>query len=195
MQKPTTRQLRALKTKRKIHKAAVDLFNQNGFDNTKISDVIKKAGVSVGAFYHYYSSKADIYSEFYNEMDEFYKNIVKEQLDSDNSFENIIFFFKQYANYISEKGTDSVRQLFNTRNLIFLDENRYINKLLFEIIKIGKEQDSLTNAMTAEEIKEFLMVVSRGIVYDWLLHEGNYELTSKMEKYILNLIECCKFPV
>ena len=84
MQKRTSRQLQAQKTKRKIYNAAVELFNKHGFDNTTIEDISRKAGVSVGAFYHYYPSKTDIYSELYKKIDEYYENTVEEQLKSDD---------------------------------------------------------------------------------------------------------------
>lgn len=40
-----------------ILKAAIELFTEKGFDNTSISDIVKKAGVAQGTFYLYFSSK------------------------------------------------------------------------------------------------------------------------------------------
>jgi AcrR family transcriptional regulator len=187
MQKHTSRQLQAQKTKRKIYNAAVDLFNRHGFDNTTIEDISRKAGVSVGAFYHYYPSKTDIYSELYKKIDEFFRETVEPQMTNDDFFENILIYFKHYAEYQELRGTDAVKQLFNTLNVLFLDKNRYMHMLLREIIRKGEEKKQLTADMTADEVEEFLLVVARGIVYDWLLHEGDYDLESKMVKYIAEM--------
>lgn len=187
MQKLTSRQLQAQKTKQKIYNTAVDLFGRHGFDNTSIEDISRKAGVSVGAFYHYYPSKAEIYSELYEKIDEFYENTVAAKLVEDNFFDNVIIYFKSYAAYNSARGTDAVKQLFNTLNVLFLDHNRYMFKLLYEIIKKGEEQNQLTIDMTINEMVEFFLVMARGVVYDWLLHEGDYDMEDKMAKYISEL--------
>lgn len=184
MQKFTSRQLQAQKTKRRIYNAAVDLFGRQGFDNTTIEDISKKADVSVGAFYHYYTSKAEIYSELYRKIDVYYENTVADQLVKEDFYDNIILYFMHYAEYINARGVDTVKQLFNTQNALFLDKSRYKYKLLAEVIKKGEEKKLLTNEMSLDEIEEFLMVVSRGTVYDWLLHNGDYDLEGKMVKYI-----------
>ncbi len=43
-----------------ILNAAVELFDQQGYSNTKISDISAKAGISKGLVYHYFSSKEEI---------------------------------------------------------------------------------------------------------------------------------------
>ena len=184
MVKHTSRQLQAQKTKRKIYNAAVDLFDKCGFDNTTIEDISKKAGVSVGAFYHYYLSKSHIYAELFKKIDEFYENTVQAQLDKEDSYDNIIFFFTQYAAYNSARGTDAVKQLFNTENSQFLDKSRYMFKLLVDLIRAGQEKNHLTKKLEAEEMEELLLITARGVVYDWMLHGGDYDMTEKMEYVI-----------
>jgi AcrR family transcriptional regulator len=184
MQKQTSRQLQAQRTKHKIYKAAVELFDKNGFDNTSIEDISRKAGVSVGAFYHYYPAKTDIYSELYRKIDEFYEKTVAAQLVEADFFDNVILFFKHYAAYNSARGLESVKQLFITHNPYFIDKNRYMYKLLIGILEKGKEDNQLNSDMDVTEIENFLRVASRGVVYDWLLHEGDYDLEAKMVEYM-----------
>ncbi|HML37654.1 MAG TPA: TetR/AcrR family transcriptional regulator [Bacillota bacterium] len=183
----TSRQLQAQKTKRKIYNAAVDLFDRRGFENTTIEDISRKAGVSVGAFYHYYLSKSHIYSELFEKIDEFYKHTVAAQLDKENSYDNIIFFFKQYAAYNSARGAEAVKQLFNTENFQFLDKSRYMFELLVGLIRGGQEKNQLTKALTADEIEELLLITARGVVHDWMLHNGDYDMEAKMEDVLSKL--------
>jgi TetR/AcrR family fatty acid metabolism transcriptional regulator len=184
MKKLTSRQLQAQKTKRRIYNAAVDLFSKQGFDNTTIEDISRKADVSVGAFYHYYASKTEIYTELYKKIDVYYENTVADQLVLDDFFDNIILYFKHYAVYLNARGVDTVKQLYNTQNSLFLDKSRYMYKLLTEVIKRGEEKNLLTKDLSLDEIEEFLLVVSRGVVYNWLLHNGEYDLEGKMVKFI-----------
>ena len=59
----TKRQLQAISTKKKIYNSAMELMDKRGFENTTIEDISKKADVSVGASYHFYKSKDDIFFE------------------------------------------------------------------------------------------------------------------------------------
>ena len=45
----------------KLLDAAEELFTNNGFHGTSISDICKKAGTAVGTFYIYFETKTDVY--------------------------------------------------------------------------------------------------------------------------------------
>ncbi|MFZ5987123.1 MAG: TetR/AcrR family transcriptional regulator [Bacillota bacterium] len=47
-------------TKSRILKAAEQLFIENGFDKTPVSQIVKKAGVAQGTFYLYFPTKDDV---------------------------------------------------------------------------------------------------------------------------------------
>ena len=50
-------QARAEVTRQRIIDAAVDLFNERGFGETGLADVLQRAGVTKGAFYYHFDSK------------------------------------------------------------------------------------------------------------------------------------------
>jgi AcrR family transcriptional regulator len=47
------------KKERIIH-AAMDVFTEKGLEKTKVSDIVKKAGIAQGTFYIYFSSKLSV---------------------------------------------------------------------------------------------------------------------------------------
>ncbi|MDR6999075.1 TetR family transcriptional regulator [Neobacillus niacini] len=47
------------KKERIIH-AAIDVFCEKGIEKTKVSDIVKKAGIAQGTFYIYFSSKLSV---------------------------------------------------------------------------------------------------------------------------------------
>lgn len=49
--------------KSKIRKSALELFSENGYFQTSIADISKKANISKGLFYDYYSSKKALFKE------------------------------------------------------------------------------------------------------------------------------------
>jgi AcrR family transcriptional regulator len=48
--------------------AAVELFAQHGYDGTSVSQVINRAGVAKGGFYHHFPSKEALLYEVYGDL-------------------------------------------------------------------------------------------------------------------------------
>lgn len=49
-------------TRLKLMQTATELIWESNYDNVGIADICKKAGVTKGAFYHHFTSKADLFS-------------------------------------------------------------------------------------------------------------------------------------
>jgi AcrR family transcriptional regulator len=62
-------------TRQKISDAAKNLFSTHGYNQTTIDDIITAAGVTKGAFYHYFKSKEAVCSEIINSVQSEYQNI------------------------------------------------------------------------------------------------------------------------
>jgi AcrR family transcriptional regulator len=50
------------KTRARIVDSARVLFNRHGFESVSIDDVMKRAGLTRGGFYHHFSSKESLYA-------------------------------------------------------------------------------------------------------------------------------------
>lgn len=184
----TKRKVQAEKTRNKIYDVSIRLMKKSGFDNVTIEDISKKAGVSVGAFYHYFASKNDIFNEIYNQGDYYFEKTVAPNLKDGSSNEKIIRFFKYYAEFNLKNGLDFTKQLYNSQNKLFIKKNRYIQILLQNIIAEGQVKNEISNKMSPEEITDFLFISVRGIIYDWCLHEGDYDLEEAILKYLDQLL-------
>ncbi len=64
-------------TKQKISAAAKNLFSTHGYSETTIDDIITAAGVTKGAFYHYFKSKEALCSEIIDSIQVEYENIIE----------------------------------------------------------------------------------------------------------------------
>ncbi len=49
--------------KSEIIAAAMELFQQNGYEKTTVESIINKLGVAKGCFYHHYRSKEEVFEE------------------------------------------------------------------------------------------------------------------------------------
>ena len=62
-------QARAEATRHRILDSAVDLFDELGYGETGLADVLQRAGVSKGAFYYHFDSKEGIAAAIIEEFD------------------------------------------------------------------------------------------------------------------------------
>jgi len=69
--------------KAEILRCGRELFSANGFKDTNVSDITKKAGIAAGTFYLYYPSKDELFIEIYNEENIRLKREIMSALDLD----------------------------------------------------------------------------------------------------------------
>lgn len=67
------RQKRSIEIKNKIKRTAQVLFSEKGYHNTSSNEIVKTAGVSIGAFYSYFKDKKALFIEL---LHEYNQNIV-----------------------------------------------------------------------------------------------------------------------
>lgn len=188
-QKLTKRQIQAQNTQKHVYKTAVELMKKNGFDNITVQQICNKANVSVGTFYNCFKSKNDILEEIFKLADDYFYNVVANKLKQRNTVDKIIQFFRYYATYNMSDGIDLSKQLYTTKNKLFITKGRYMQTILQNIIEEGQQKGEIHTNMTPEEIVEFLFISVRGVVYDWCLHDGQYDLEAFVVKYVKRLIK------
>jgi len=64
-----------------IFNCGKELFSSKGFKDTNVSDITKTAGMAVGTFYNYYSSKEKLFMEIYLKENEKLKKSIMESID------------------------------------------------------------------------------------------------------------------
>ena len=52
----------ARRTRNRLLRAAYEQFSETGYRGTKVGDICARAGVSLGTFYQYFHSRADVMS-------------------------------------------------------------------------------------------------------------------------------------
>ncbi|WML37380.1 TetR/AcrR family transcriptional regulator [Clostridium sp. OS1-26] len=187
-EKLTNRQIQAMNTKNNIYNAAAELLENNGYQNIRIEDICKKAGVSVGSFYTHFNSKNDILVEIFKRADDYFREEVSKSLGNKSVFDKIIDYFDYYAKYDESLGIDMAKQLYTFDNKMFITEGRHMQGLLNEIIIDAQKNGYLCLDIPAAEITKQLFVVARGVVYDWCLHDGGYNVREAMRNFIKRML-------
>lgn len=101
--KPTSRDLQALETEKKVTDMAMKLVREYGYDRVTISQICEACGVAKGTFYSYFTSKKDILikltSRFNKELSQLF--IFDESLRAATLYRNMV---TSYLNYVNKDG-------------------------------------------------------------------------------------------
>lgn len=171
------------KTKEKIMKAAWELFQEHGYDETTISEIIEKSGTSRSAFYHHFHGKEELlFTVAYiydNDYDIWLKECYDENLhmiDNLISFNNFvlhavenspfgIFYSSLYGLQVM---TDGVRHILNP-------DRRYY-QILKQLLKDGIESGQIISQHTYAVLTDMITSFQIGITYNWCLQQKRYSL-------------------
>lgn len=77
--------------RRHILDTAAKVFAAKGYYNTKVRDILDKAGISTGSFYFYFNNKEELFEILYDEMINTYLNVLQDAVNTmtDNA-DNIV---------------------------------------------------------------------------------------------------------
>ena len=188
----TTRKEQAEETRNRIYTSAIELMEENGFGNFTIEDISKRAGVSVGAFYHYFDSKNDILAEIFYRADDYFSTHVTNSLNNKSIPEQIIEYFDHYAKFNVDCGVETTQQIFNPKIKFFIEEGRPMLEMLENLIRKGQEKNDIRVDTDPKELVSYLLCMARGVVFDWSLYDGNYDLEARMHKFIEIIVSTIK---
>lgn len=189
---PTKRDLQAEETRQRLLKTAIKMIEVHGFDNITVDDICRESKAAKGLFYHYFKSKDDIIIELYRAYDEMYVKKLSKFPSEMTSIQKLIFTYQKMAKTYQKTGPEYVRQIYKsqiyTGTKYFASESRPYYKLLYEIIAQGQKNKELRKDLSTRELTRMFMIFSRGIVYDWAIHQGDYDLQKAFKTYFSVLL-------
>ncbi|KNZ68852.1 transcriptional regulator, TetR family [Thermincola ferriacetica] len=182
-------------TKRKLIDKAFRLFEKYGYDNVTIDQICNELGLTKGAFYHHFRSKADILLRRYKiaegDIFELFNNNLK--LPPDVQLRKIFDF---YLEYFQENRLDEVKVLIK----IQMDKH-YKNfaltstlqrQVLKHIIQKGQESGCFKKNVDSEETARFIMSYLYGLLSEWCAYDGKIQFSASLnnfyEKYLKEIL-------
>lgn len=189
---PTARQSRrqqADATKRRIFDCALALLMERGYENITIRDIVSAADVSIGSFYHYYSSKLEVFLETYSIADDYFDTVVASELDGRSFDEKFSLYFRHYALYACEvTGLALTKLLYSSDNKRFeRGDSAGMHRVLIAILQQGLDEGCIVSDSDAASLSRFFLIAVRGLVYNWCTSDGAYALPEATERYVLAL--------
>ncbi|RPF54223.1 TetR/AcrR family transcriptional regulator [Aquisalibacillus elongatus] len=189
------RQHKASLTKKKISDAAIKLFEEKGFRNVTVDEIVQVTGTSKGAFYTHFKSKHEVFFDKFKEIDRYYEEVLLDFVKEEEfSIEKLRIFLRLQMKYIQEDlGWDVTRTIYEneldpSRKSYFLMEDRPLYRILTNIFDEGQKNGEFRNDISTEKMVMVCLRVMRGILYDWSINEGAYSLEEEQELLFSTMI-------
>jgi len=185
----------SISKKKAIVDVIVNLMDEEGLKNVTIKDICEKAGISIGSFYHYFSSKDSIVLEMFQLMDEYFL------LNKDNicshftANEDILDFVTHFGLYVEQWGYYAnllvIRASVEEAAKGSLNQQRKIYNVLKDIIDTGIEDKFFKIGIDDDDLASTIFVIIRGYLLEWTKRGADYPVKDNMirqVKYLLNSI-------
>jgi AcrR family transcriptional regulator len=177
---------------KKIMDAAFQLIAKQGYESTSISQLAKKAGVSKGLLYNYYTSKEDMLEKMILNAAEEGEKVIHEKMSNDPA-KTLEGIFRYFFSYLKQEH-DRWRMM---AELVFkIDKFKFVHDLATEKIKAYLVLlESLLEQLGVENPKgeaKILAALFDGIGIQYLVIRDDYPL-DELEKYLIH--KYCKSKV
>lgn len=177
------RTLQGMETKKRLIECARKLFREKGYDCVTVDDIIREANSSKGGFYTHFKTKDELLINMLPLVDDAYKAFLDTGIKPKNSIEKISLFI-QYAFKIIEEeiGLAFISAIYSshikdfTKDRFLIAPDRAYNQLLKKFIEEGQEKKEIKKDLTPEHAAAILTSCIRGVIYDWCLYKGEFDL-------------------
>lgn len=186
-------------TKKRIVDCARRLFVEKGYNNVTVDEIIYEANSSKGGFYTHFKTKEDLIYSMVPMVDEAYSNFFEMNKNYENTLDKIsaliAFVFSAMEHeigleFMSVIYSSQIKNL-NTVRFLTSPEREYYNRLKL-LIDEAKENKEIRSDLSTEEIVMILTTCIRGVIYDWCLQKGSFQLGEygmKLAGMMLNQIQ------
>jgi len=193
IRKPSMRQKQAEATRQRIFDTAIRLVMEKGFENVTVDNICNESGVAKGGFYHHFSSKDCIVTETYRLLDERFTAAAEYYAISLEPRLKIEFTTDFMAAEAVQHGVVFCRQIYRSQlehgTKFFTSPERPFYKLIHEAMEKARMLEEIRSPMSETQLTRMVLSLARGIIYDWVLHVGSYDIRSIMKQSTNTLMD------
>ena len=197
-EKMTARKQQAMQMRTRIQKAALDLFDKEGFENVSVEQVAHAVGCSVGNIYHYFKSKDELALQVTDSVDRIYLELEKEYAaDAESAaYDKLMDFVGQTLRISTE---DELLYKCFIQGLKYPEQGtlkdsdkRVYHRMLRQLVAACQAEGSISTAYSVAEVVEMLVALHRGMLFEWRIYESDFDLVGRGRKMAAALLKGLK---
>jgi len=175
----------------RILEAAINVFAEQGFFQSTISQIAREAGVADGTIYLYFKNKDDILVQFFsyktkqvfegfraevektkNAIDKL-NNLVNRHLEEFQNNRNMAVVYQSEMHQNRRLAETQIREM----SKMYMD-------IISEIVEQGQEQGSIRKDLYLGLVRRFIIGAVDEVIGTWLHSEKEYDLVSMAEPLV-----------
>ena len=172
------RERRKAEVRGRILEAAVDLFGEVGFANTKVSEICEQADVAHKTFFNYFPTKRDVLREIASgSVDELLADIEETRRQPFSSRKRIHHFFERVADYATDAGpmhrellTEVIHAAHETGNQG--EQAQRLHETFSAIVRDGRAAGDLRSDHSVQTQTEMILGAYYALMFNWAHLEG-----------------------
>lgn len=177
------RVLQGIETKKRIIECAQKLFRERGYNDVTVNDIINESNSSKGGFYTHFKSKEELLCNMMPIVDNKYEAFLQSEVKSENSGDRISSYISHVFRTIeNEIGLEFISNIYAAqiknyevgKLLNSTDRSYYL--ILKKLIEEGQAKNEIKRDQTAERLVRYFTSCIRGVIYDWCLLKGEFNL-------------------
>lgn len=173
-----------------IIEASWSLFKEQGYGKTTIDDIIAKAGIAKGTFYHHFQGKSVLLGTLSDVFDEHYRELDATLDPNDSPAEQIRYLNQQMFGYIEQHipvdllSAQLASQLNVRGDRSLVDQDRFYFAIHRRLVAKGQEIGEITKDYSTHDIVRLYAMAERSMLYDWCLHQGSQPLVGEPTRIV-----------
>ncbi len=182
-----TRREQAELTRQNLVESALRLVAKKGYDRVTVDDICQEAGVTKGAFYGHFKNKHQVIIERYLRADDHYKEVFPEIMKEETYIAKAMAFSRAALTYIADQGVMLIKVAYSSEIRPSLkvspigSDKRPLFHFAHYLIQEAQKAGEVRTDIDAADIARLLIRSIRGIVYDWCLQDGSFDLVAAGE--------------
>ncbi len=182
-------------SKERIENAALELFAQQGYSRTSISQIAKVAGISKGLMYNYYESKEALLHAILQNGFDFGDNLFAEgeNMEMENPAELLRFFIEATFNEVRANPKHwKLMSSLAFQEDVMKELSEEINQKKKEHLQLGIALFAKLGHKNPEAMAYYFAAAMDGIMLQYLLSDDDYPVEDLKELLINNFCKKLK---
>jgi TetR/AcrR family fatty acid metabolism transcriptional regulator len=174
-----------------ILEAAVKVFAEQGFFQSTVAQVAKRAGVADGTIYLYFKNKDDILIQFYkyktkHVFDKFRKavdaadvaeeklrNLVRTHLGEFQKDINMAIVYQAETHQHRRLAHDVIKEM-----------SKWYRDIITEVVELGQQEGTMRRNLYMGLVMRFITGAVDGVINAWIHAGGSYDLVSMADPLV-----------
>lgn len=182
------KQERSRETEAALIRAAMKLSMTKDTSKVTVREICAAAGVSVGAFYHHFESRQELFTSAYKNFDHELNRHMELRCQNKEPLQALTDLLMFQIAYVSREAAGSLVQYFcailtdSSHGSVSPDRTYY--RYTYDCVQRLADAGMLRPECNPQKIAELCISFVRGCLLDWTLHNQNYDVVEHMRSIL-----------